>query len=553
MDVVLVGPPGSGKSAVGRRLARASGAAFVDLDEAIEQAAGTSVARIFEAEGEAGFRARERAAIEALGPADPATRTTRIVAAGGGAVVDPRNRWRLYRGRRAICLSAPADVVAGRLSASRTVRPLIAGREPRSAVRDLLAARARFYDAAEQVDGSGRAEDVAGRLADRLATPAPEGTRLLAATTAVGRLDIGAGHAARATAEALTTLRAGRATMASEPEAWRHHGERLASAIGGSTTSVGTGTMEILPLLLPRGEAAKTMAAYEAALRELATRRMERGEPIIACGGGALGDTAGFLAATWLRGVPLIQLPTTLLAQVDSAIGGKTGLNLPEGKNLVGAFHQPAAMVLDIELLATLPARELRAALGECIKYAVLGDARVFELLEAEGQALASGAPSAFESGALADLVERCAWAKVEIVTADEREQALRTHLNLGHSIAHGIEAAGGYRDVLHGEAVARGLLGALEVGRQLGITPEPLIERTNELVGGLGLASGPLPYPAGDVAAGLVVDKKVAGGRLRWVLPSADGIVIRSDVPDEVVGAGIAVALAGIEGRAAA
>ena len=151
--------------------------------------------------------------------------------------------------------------------------------------------------------------------------------------------------------------------------------------------------------------------------------------------------------------------------------------------------------MLDVELLATLPARELRAALGECVKYAVLGDDRVFELLEADGAAIAVGAASAFESGAVAELVERCAWAKVEVVTADEREQALRMHLNLGHSIAHGIEAAAGYRDVLHGEAVARGLLGALEVGRALGVTPDALVERTTTLIEQLGLAVGPLPY----------------------------------------------------------
>jgi shikimate kinase / 3-dehydroquinate synthase len=547
MDVVLVGPPGSGKSAVGRRVARASGAAFVDLDDAIEQAAGTSVARIFETEGEAGFRARERAAIEGLGTADPASRTTRVVAAGGGAVVDPRNRWRLYRGRRAFHLTAAPEVVAGRLATSRTVRPLIAGREPTSAVRDLLAARTRFYDAAEPVEGSGRVDDVAGRLADAIARPAPDGTRLLTAATAVGRIDIGAGHAARATAAAIASLGARRATLASEREAWDRHGERIAGDLGAD------GTIEVQPLLLPRGEEAKSMTAYEAALRHLAGRRMERGEPIVACGGGALGDAAGFIAATWLRGVPLVQLPTTLLAQVDSAIGGKVGLNLPEGKNLVGAFHQPATIVLDIELLATLPARELRAALGECVKYAVLGDDRIFELLESDGPAIAVGAASAFESGAVAELVERCAWAKVEVVTADEREQALRMHLNLGHSIAHGIEAAAGYRDVLHGEAVARGLLGALEVGRALGVTPDALIDRTTALVERLGLAVGPLPYTADRVAAGLGVDKKVAGGRLRWVLRSDDGIVIRTDVPDAVVETGILVALAGIEGRAAA
>jgi 3-dehydroquinate synthetase len=525
-------------------LARASGAAFVDLDDVIEQTAGTSVARIFEGEGEDGFRARERAAIEGLGPADAAPRTTRVIAAGGGAVVDPRNRWRLYRGRRAFALTAAPEVVAGRLATSRTVRPLIAGREPQAAVRELLAARARFYDAAEPIEGSGRAEDVAGRLADALARPAPDGTRLLAATTAVGHLDIGHGHGARATVEALATIGARRATLASEPEAWRRHGLRLAESIAAA------GTVEVLPLLLPRGERAKTVGAYEAALGELAARRMERGEPIIACGGGALGDAAGFLAATWLRGVPLVQLPTTLLADVDSAIGGKTGLNLPEGKNLVGAFHQPAAIILDVALLATLPARQRRAALGECVKYAVLGDERLFALLEAEGPALATGAGSAVESGALAELVERCAWAKVEIVTADERERAVRIQLNLGHSIAHGIEAAAGYTDVLHGEAVARGLLGALEVGRRLDVTPDALVERTTALIECLRLAVGPLAYRVDEVAAGLEVDKKVAGGRLRWVLPAADGVVVRSDVPDEVVEAGIAVALAGFEAR---
>ena len=273
MDVVLVGPPGSGKSAVGRRLARAAGAAFVDLDEVIEAEAGTSVARIFETEGEAGFRARERAAVEGLGGADPASRTTRVVAAGGGAVVDPRNRWRLYRGRRAFSLTTAPEVVAARLASSRTVRPLIAGREPTAAVRDLLAARARFYEPAEPVEGQGRIEEVAGRVADALTMPAPDGTRLLTTTTSIGRLDIGAGHGARALIDALATVGARRATMATEPEAWRHHGQRLAERMAALST------VEVQPLLLPRGESAKTLSAYETGLRELAARHMERGDP----------------------------------------------------------------------------------------------------------------------------------------------------------------------------------------------------------------------------------------------------------------------------------
>src|SRR4029453_16294753 len=157
--------------------------------------------------------------------------------------------------------------------------------------------------------------------------------------------------------------------------------------------------------------------------------RVERAEPIVAIGGGALGDAAGFLAATYLRGVPLVHVPTTLVAQIDSSIGGKTGVDLPEGKNLVGAFHQPEAMIIDVALLATLPERERRAALGEAVKMAVLGDELLFALLETDGEAIARGDEAAFEGGAVAELVERAAWAKVEVVTEDEREHGGRITL----------------------------------------------------------------------------------------------------------------------------
>ena len=547
MELVLIGPPGSGKSAVGRRIARAQGAAFVDLDAAIEAAAGMRVERIFEMEGEAGFRAREAAAIAALGTADTGPRLTRVVAAGGGAILDPRNRWRFFHGRRAVALMAPAEALAERLARSPVVRPLVAGRDPVVAVRELLTARARFYAAAETVEATGRVEDVAGRVASLLERPAPTGTRLLLAETPIGRLDLGHGHAARALADALRPMGVRRATLASEPEAWRRHGERLARSLAEA------GVVEPLPLLLPRGERAKTVRAWEAALRELAARHMERGEPIVAIGGGALGDAAGFLAATWLRGVPLVHVPTTLLAQIDSAIGGKAALDLPEGKNLVGAFHQPVAIVVDTDLLATLPVRQRRAALGEAVKYAALGDERLFALLEADGPAIASGGRGAVESGALAELVERCAWAKIEVVAADEREAAGRIRLNLGHSIGHAIEAAAGYRGILHGEAVAHGLRGAVDVGRRLGVTPDERAARITGLLDRLGLATSAPGVGADSVAARLAGDKKVAGGRLRWVLPTADGVVVRDDVPAEAVEAGIAAALAGAPRRAAA
>ena len=232
--------------------------------------------------------------------------------------------------------------------------------------------------------------------------------------------------------------------------------------------------------------------------------RVERGEPLVAIGGGALGDAAGFLAATYLRGVPIVHVPTTLVAQIDSSIGGKTGVDLPEGKNLVGAFHQPAAVIIDIAVLRSLPERQRRAALGEAVKMAALGDDRLFELLETTGAAIARGDETAFESGAIADVVERCAWAKVVVVLADERERDAgggRITLNLGHSLGHALEAAGGYGELLHGEAVAYGLRAACAIGVDVGVTPPKRAARIGRLLDTLDLAREPLPYAGRDRA----------------------------------------------------
>jgi len=278
----------------------------------------------------------------------------------------------------------------------------------------------------------------------------------------------------------------------------------------------------------------------------------ERGEPLIAIGGGALGDAAGFLAASWLRGVPVIQVPTTLVAQIDSSIGGKTGVDLAAGKNLVGAFHPPAAIVIDIAFLRSLPERQRRAALGEAVKMAALGDERLFALLENDGPAIARGDETTFADGAVAELVERTAWAKVAVVDVDEKEQGAadgRITLNLGHSLGHAVEAAGGFGELLHGEAVAHGLRGAVRIGREIGVTPPERADRIERLLTDLGLATEPLPYPIETVLGALAADKKHADGALRWVLPTADGSVVRADVPAEVVERAAASLLAAAPG----
>jgi len=533
MDVVLIGLPGSGKSVVGRRLASRHGAAFIDLDERIENRAGRPIPEIFADEGEAAFRAHERAAIAGLGPPDPGSSVGRIVATGGGAVVDPRNRWALFRDRHSVWLDGRPEVLAQRLRRSPHVRPLIVGRDPVAAVRDLAAKRERFYAAARvRINGVPEVRGVVEAVERSISGGTAGGTRLLDAETRIGRYVLGEGIAGEGIADALRRLEADRAILVSEPGAWSAAGQAIADVL----TDAG---WTVVRVLLPQGEEAKQLSVIESAARELARLRVERREPIVAIGGGALGDAAGFIAATYLRGIPFIQVPTTLVAQIDSAIGGKTGVDLPEGKNLVGAFHQPSSIVVDIAFLGSLPDRQRRAALGEAVKMAALGDERLFELLEADGEAVARGEPDVVERGTLAELVERAGWAKVEVVSEDERERgakAGRIALNLGHSLGHAVEAAAGYRDLLHGEAVAYGLRAACAIGRDVGVTPPDRATRIDGLLDRLGLGVEPLPYPLGTVLEHLASDKKHAAGRLRWVLPTANGVEVRGDVPADVV-----------------
>jgi shikimate kinase/3-dehydroquinate synthase len=537
MDLVLVGLPGSGKSAVGRRLAHSHNAVFIDLDELVERRVGRPVPAIFAEDGEAAFRRHEREAVLSLGPADPDPQVRRVIATGGGTVIDPRNRWLLYRGRFAVWLDGAPEVLGHRLGRSSNVRPLIAGRDPVAAIRELAAARERFYAPALQIGATALVGPIVNALEERIAEGPARSVTLLRAETAVGRVEIGQGIAAVAIGSALRRQQARRAILIAEPKSWEVAGAGIADALAADGWPVKR-------VLLPRGENAKRLRVVEQACRELARLHVDRKETLVAIGGGALTDAAGFVAASYLRGIPIVQVPTTLVGQIDAALGGKTAVDIPEGKNLVGAFHQPVAFVADIAFLATLPARQLRAALGEAVKMAVLGEERLLELIEEDGEAIARGDKRPFESGTLAELVERCAWAKVEVVTADEREADQRLTLNLGHTIGHGIEAAAGYSTILHGEAVAYGLRGAFAIARALEMVPTDRATRVCALLDRLGLGVARPAVSMESVREHMATDKKHALGRLNWVLPTATGVVVRSDVPAEAVAAGLAAAL---------
>jgi 3-dehydroquinate synthase len=276
---------------------------------------------------------------------------------------------------------------------------------------------------------------------------------------------------------------------------------------------------------VPDGELAKDVAVLAELWDACVDVPVGRGDLIVAVGGGVVGDLAGFLAATWNRGIAVLQVPTTLLAQVDAAIGGKTGINLPGGKNLVGAFHQPIGVVCDVSTLATLPERIRVEGLGEVVKYGLIADPVILDLLEADPDGAMAGDPSL-----LRELVERSARVKAAVVAADEREGGVRAHLNLGHTYGHAVEALTGYADVLHGEAVAVGTVVALRLGQRLGRTPADVVERGEALLERLDL---PVIGPARDrdeVWAAMARDKKATREGVRFVV--LDGLAQPVVVP---------------------
>ena len=281
---------------------------------------------------------------------------------------------------------------------------------------------------------------------------------------------------------------------------------------------------------VPDGEEAKTLRTLEGVYHRLAALGLGRDDLVVALGGGVVGDLTGFAAATWHRGVALVQVPTTLLAQVDSAIGGKTGVNLPEGKNLVGAFHQPVAVVADIATLATLPERERRAGLGEVAKYGFISDATILDLLEQQPDEAVAG-----DAALLTDLVARSVAVKAEVVAADERESGRRALLNYGHTFGHAIETVTGYTAYRHGEAVALGMVAAARLSERLGVAPEGLSDRTVALLHRLGLPTGGVRADPAALWQAMTRDKKARAG-VRFVVCAAPGDARLVDQPERRV-----------------
>jgi 3-dehydroquinate synthase len=317
-----------------------------------------------------------------------------------------------------------------------------------------------------------------------------------------------------------------RAVMIADENVMDPHGQ-LAS------TSLRDAGYDLLAHSMAFGEKNKTLATVSQLYDVMINHRAERRSPVIALGGGICGDTAGFVAASYLRGVPFIQCPTTLLAMVDASVGGKVGVNLPAGKNLVGAFYQPQLVVVDTHTLKTLPLRELRCGLAECVKHAVIRDGQLFDWIEQNLESIMG-----LDDETCADLIERNVNIKARVVMADEKESGVRAHLNFGHTFAHAIESQAGYGRYHHGEAVSLGMVAACRLAAEIGRCESKLTDRLIALLDRIGLPTSAGNLPANEILfEAMKLDKKVSGGNIRMVLPECMGQVsIVGDAPADAI-----------------
>jgi len=515
--IFLIGMMGAGKSTVGKALARRLGREFIDTDHEIVGRTGVPIATIFEIEGEAGFRRRESAVLAEL-----ATRPGAVIATGGGAVISRENRRLMREAGLVVYLHATLERLHERTRRDSS-RPLLASGDRRSKLGKLLEVRDPLYRETAHLileSGAPSAATLADRIADALrqleANP-PESNIMTPQSLKVDLGDrsyaihVGPGLLARPSLFA-THLGSRRAALVTNETVAPLYANTVESALGEAGASV-------VRITIPDGEAEKNWQTLDRVYGELLHARADRHTVLVALGGGVVGDLAGFAAATYQRGIPFIQVPTTLLAQVDSSVGGKTAINHSLGKNMIGAFHQPLAVIADTDTLSTLPDRELSAGLAEVVKYGAIRDLAFFTWLEESIERLRQRDPAA-----LAWAIQRCCEIKAEVVALDEREAGPRALLNLGHTFGHAIETLEGYGTWLHGEAVSVGMVMAARLSVKLGRLAEEDAARIERLLGRAGL---PVKPPSLSVEKWLDVmarDKKNDSGRITFILLGALG-----------------------------
>jgi shikimate kinase / 3-dehydroquinate synthase len=540
-SVVLVGMMGAGKTSVGKRLAARLGLPFVDADAEIEAGAQLTISEIFERFGELYFREGERKVIARLLNGGPL-----VLATGGGAFMNATTRQNIARHGVSIWLKPSFEVLLARVR-KKSNRPLLKTADPEQTLRRLLEERTPTYALAdftiESLDGSHDTvvEAILRRLDAALAKdvePAEEARRRVEVPLGARAYSIliGPGVLDQAGTEIARMAPGVHCAIVTDARVAPLYLDRLRA-------SLDQAKLRSTAIVCPPGEATKSYAEFARVCDALIEARVERRDIVIALGGGVIGDLAGFCAASLRRGVRLVQVPTTLLAQVDSSVGGKTGINSRHGKNLVGAFHQPSLVLADTLCLDSLSERDFRSGYAEVVKYGLIRDRGFFEFLESNWRDAFAGGPARAEAIAVS-----CA-AKARVVVADETEQGERALLNLGHTFGHALESLTGYDSarLVHGEGVAIGMISAFRLSRDLGLCSGQDATRVENHLKAVGLPTRMRDIPGFDAAAENILaamrqDKKVDRGRLTFILARAIGeSFVARDVDEASVSAFLA------------
>ena len=499
---------GTGKTTVGGRLAETLGLRLVDTDTLIERDAGISVAEIFERYGEPYFRDLEAATLrEAL--VEPGA----VVSTGGGILLRPDNARLIEAAGPVVCLTASPQTILARTSRNDKRPLLAAATDPLARIREMLADRQELYaQCSYQVNTDGpeigtTVDAIVALLRQdgRTVSLMPGGIKVpVTLKDRTYRIYVGSDCLSRVGALCPAKHSQARGAIIMSDALPPSHG----AIVEKSLTEAGWG---IATIRIPDGEASKSLQMAARLYEDLLDARLDRASMLFALGGGVVGDLTGFVAATFLRGIDYAQLPTTLISQIDSSIGGKTGVNLSRGKNLVGAFHHPRGVVIDTEVLRTLPERELHSGLAEVIKHAAIADAELFGYLEANMDRILALDPSC-----LRYVIARNCQIKADIVSADPFDRGVRAVLNYGHTIGHALEKSAGEWNLRHGEAVAIGMVGESRLAAALNCSTREVAERQEALIRAAGLPTCASGVDCGRAITAMGLDKKTEHGRLK-------------------------------------
>ncbi len=537
-NIILIGFSATGKTRVSCEIARRLGWQLADTDNRIMEMAGKRIEHIFTEDGEPKFREYEKAALK-----EACNHGRAVIACGGGVVVDPANRELMSNSGIVILLEAKPETIYQRLSSNtgEEIRPLLAGDDPMQNISELKQKRQALYD--EASDWTVRTdnltiEEVCGEVirgwhygirrknnifgAD---VNTDSSSSVVVTATGAYPVFVSYGILDKLGAKLKDAGLSGMVSLISDDNVNKIYGKRVERIIKDAGYDVDT-------YVVSAGEQSKSLDVAAKIYDWMVQRRVERGSAVVALGGGMVGDLAGFVAATYLRGLPLVYIPTSLLAMVDASIGGKVAVDHAEGKNLIGSFYQPQLVLSDVKTLTTLPQRELTSGWAELIKHALILDADLFKFLDSQSQMLVG-----LDKKTTVEAVARSAAIKAGVVSLDEKEASLRTILNYGHTIAHGLEATFNYDRFLHGEAVAIGMAGAAMVSQRLGHISSDILEKQKAVLEKFGLSLYCDDVDSAKVLRAIQLDKKVRGKKVRWVLLEDIGkTVIRDDVPDDLV-----------------